>query len=328
MNNKRSTCGYAYNREQYKFCEVMLTTYFTGKVPIKLRVKGLFPSGSNLHDDIENVSLETKYNNTFIKVIDIAKHGLNPNIVYPIQYLLALPAIETNPHDSNFSHDIIFNVYNFLHFLNKHKIEFNYDNLIILANCPDLDNAFWNGFYLTFGAGANGHTPLTSSMIIGHELTHALIQSTCDLEYEAHSGALNESFADVFGVCFEFYIHEIYAGLGWELGSETGFLLRNMKDPHACNQPQVMYDLYYMDPSSFHDNGGVHVNSGIPNHVFYCVQEIIGYKRAFELWIRVMYKLNRYSTFKDFKSTLTLVNQFLGIMDKGKLKEILDSHIY
>lgn len=326
--HSKGVCGYGTIRQQYKFIEVMINTYFTHMVPMKVRVNGLFPSGSRLNDGVGSIVLESRYDKTIIKVIDIQQHNLNPDIIYPMSYLLTLPSIETDPNDKRFEHDIIFNVYNYLHFLNKHKIDFNYEYLIVMANIPDLDNAFWNGSYLSFGNGTAGHTPLTSSMIVAHELTHALTQQVCGLEYEGLSGALNESFSDVFGVCFEFYIHELFSSIGWELGSECGFLLRNMKNPHVCNQPEVMGDCYYIDPSSYHDNGGVHINSGIPNHVFYCIQEIIGYKRAFELWIRTLFKMNRYSQFKDFKSTLILVNQFVQLIEKNKLKEILDRHIF
>lgn len=322
------TCGYSAYKEQYKIIECIINTYYMNSVPLKVRVNGSFPEGSNLNELVNEIVLETKYNNTFIKVIDVQRHNLNPSITYPMSYLLALTSITSDPHVKRFEHDIIFNIYNFLHFLNKHNIQFNYDNLVVLCNIPELDNAFWNGSYLSFGNGTAGHTALTSSMIIAHELTHALIGLTCNLEYEGQSGALNESFADCFGVSFEFYMKETFPSLGFELGTECGLLLRNMKDPHKCQQPEIMYDQYYMDPHSYHDNGGVHINSGIPNKVFYLVQEKIGYKKALELWIRCIYKLKKYSTFIEFKNTIQEVNQFLLVINNKVLKDILDKHIF
>lgn len=327
------TCGFGGHQEQYKLVNVLINTYFTNKVPLKVRVNdsvsnlSRLSSNSRLDDLTDNIVLETRYDKTFIKVIDIQQHSLNPDVVYPMNYLLSLKAVESNPNDKRYEHDIIFNVYNFLHFLNKHKIDFKYENLVVICNIPGLDNAFWNGSYLSFGGGYQNHTPLTSSMIVAHELTHALTQQVCNLEYKGQSGALNESFSDVFGVCFEFYIHELFNTIGWELGTECGLLLRNMKDPYVCQQPKTIFDRYYVDPNDYVDNGGVHINSGIPNHIFYEVQELIGYKKAFELWIRVLFKLNMYSTFKDFKNTLMTVNQFLLIMDRNTLKMILDMHL-
>lgn len=325
-------CGYALSREYYKMVDIILNTCYMSKIPMKIRVKCSMLSSMNLSNNSElclydSILLETKYNNTFIKVIDINEHGLNPDVVYPISYLIGLSAMRTNPNEPNYSHDILFNVYNFIHFLDKHNIEFKYDNMIVVCNIRDLDNAYWNGSYLSFGAGSRGHTPLTSSMIVAHELSHALIQQVSGLEYEGQTGALNESFADIIGVSFEFFIYDHFTKtLGFELGSECGLLLRNMADPHQCQQPQKVGDEYYMSPSCYYDNGGVHINSGIPNHVYYCIEQFIGYKRTFDLFIRVLYKLNRYSTFKDFRQALLLVNSSMNYIDRKKLSDILDEH--
>lgn len=295
-------------------------------VPCKLRVKGQFPSGSNLYETFDNIALESKYNNTLIKVIDVQQHNLSPDVIYPMSYLMSLASVITEPSKINFMHDIIFNCYNYLHFLDKHNVPFRLDTLIVLANVSNMDNAFWNSSYLVFGNGTYNHTALTSSMIVAHELTHALIDSSAPLEYEGLSGALNESFADVFGVCFEFWIHDLYSTLGFELGSETGLLLRNMKDPEICNQPRRVNDSYYIEPSSSYDNGGVHINSGIPNHVFYSIQEAIGWKKAFDLFIRVLFKLTRYSTFKDFKHAIKAVNLNMQFIEAKKLTSIIEEH--
>lgn len=320
-----NNCGFSYHQQQYKLVDVLLETYYLKKVPCKIRIKGNFPSGCNL-TDIESISLESKYNNTLIRVLDIQQYGLNPDIIYPLSYLISLSPVVTNPSEKNFMHDILFNCYNYLHFLDKHGIEFKYDYLIVLANIDNLDNAFWNSSYLSFGNGTYGHTALTSSLIVAHELTHAVIDNIMPLEYQGLSGALNESFSDVFGICYEFYIHELYSNLGWELGSETGLILRNVREPELCNQPRKVKDKYYCEPDSFIDNGGVHINSGIPNHIFYCVQNIIGYKKAFEMWIRTLYKLNRYATFTDFKRALLLVNTSMNYIDRKKLSDVLDEH--
>jgi Zn-dependent metalloprotease len=218
-------------------------------------------------------------------------------------------------------------VYNFLHFLDKNNVPFRYDNLVILANVDNLENAFWNGSYLVFGNGCIGRsTALVCSSIVAHELTHAVIDCCAPLEYEGLSGALNESFADVFGLCYEFYIRELYPSIGWELGSETGLILRNIKEPELCRQPRKVDGMYYIDPNSYEDNGGVHINSGIPNHIFFCIQDIIGYRKAFDFFIRVLFKLNRYATFKDFRNALSGVNSSMGFIQREKLNAILYEH--
>ena len=310
-------CGYYRSREYYKLQDIILNTFYMKKVPCKLRTK--------ICDD--KILLESIYNNTFIKLIDLEDNGLNADIVYPLHYLQSLPSIITDPDTIRYEHDIICNVYHFLEFLNNNKIEFKYDNLIIICNVKDLDNAYWNGFYLTFGNGTSGHSAFTSQMIVGHELSHALIQQINDLEYQGQSGSLNESFADIGGVCYEFYMKEKFSSLGWELGSETGLKLRNMKDPHECNQPMKVNDLYYVNPDSYDDNGGVHTNSGIPNHMFYEIQFHIGYKKAFIFFIKVLRRLNRYSQFKDFANELTFINGIHRFMNDILLLDIIDKHI-
>lgn len=271
--------------------DVILATCYSKNVPMRLR----------RHID-PLVFLESLYENTFIKIIDYNDHDLNENVVYPISYLLSLESIVVNPSTKNFCNDIVFNVYNYLSFLKMYDIQFMYKHLVVIANVPGLDNAYWNGSYLTFGAGCKG-LPLTSSAIVGHELTHAVIQQINNLEYRGHSGALNESYADILGVCFEFYVSERY-GLGWEIGKECNLLLRNMASPEKCSQPSIMYDHFYFNPNSHQDNGGVHINSGIINHIFYKMHEFIGYKKTLSLFIDVIFELLPNSTFHHFKKIM------------------------
>lgn len=294
------------------FSEVMLETNYTGIVPLKLHIT-----------NYSYVLLETFYKDTFIKVID--GNNLNSNIVYPISYLLTKPSIVSFPQNKNYCHDIIFNVYNYLHFLDVNNIIFDYSNILVVANIPGLDNAFWNGSYLVFGAGIWPHNPLTSSMIVGHELTHALIEKTCGLEYKNQSGALNEAICDIFGVSLEFFINNTFSSIGFKLGSECNFLLRNMEAPNSCNQPEFMYDRFYVPENSPNDNGGVHTNSGIINHIYFKIQEIIGHENAFKLFALILTKLSKNSNFQHFKHIMLLNN---SLMAKDKLNEILDRHIF
>ena len=311
--------------------ECVINTCFSKVVPIKIKtfknIVGEGVPGTTGDKELDWVKLETIYNNTFIKVIDVVEHDLNHNLLYPISYLLDLKSIESDPLVKSFSHDIIFNVYNYLQFLEVNNVTMGYRHLIVLANVPDMDNAYWNGRYLTFGSGTKLHTPLTSSAIVGHELTHALIQTVCDLEYQGHSGALNESYADIFGVCYEFYIKEKYQKtLGWEIGKECNFLMRNMKSPHECQQPERMYDLYYFNPNENIDNGGVHTNSGIINHVFFKLQERIGYKKAFNMFVLILYQLLNNSNFHHFRSIFLKVGTRFCNLDV--LVDIMNSHIF
>jgi Zn-dependent metalloprotease len=156
-----------------------------------------------------------------------------------------------------------------------------------------LDNAFWNGAQMCYGDGGGGMIEpgaLTGAIdVIGHELTHGVTQYTANLVYSKQSGALNESFSDVFGSLVKQYSsHESAAQADWLIGegiltpAMDGTALRSMKAPGTAfkydDQPATM--AHYVDlpddGDPRHDNGGVHINSGIPNHAFYLAATALG----------------------------------------------------
>jgi bacillolysin len=138
-------------------------------------------------------------------------------------------------------------------------------------------NAFWNGEQMAYGDG-DGKTCISLSGgldVVGHELTHGVTQFTSNLIYENESGALNESFSDMMGNTIEFYADvrglDPAATPDWLIGEdvilspdvEPGF--RNMGDPQEDADPDHYSELIITTA----DNGGVHSNSGIPNHAYY-----------------------------------------------------------
>ncbi|MCI9889602.1 M4 family metallopeptidase [Micrococcales bacterium 31B] len=166
-------------------------------------------------------------------------------------------------------------------------------NLPLLATVHysrDYDNAFWNGTQMVFGDGDGQiFTVFTSSLsVIGHELAHGFTQYTTNLEYQGQAGALNESISDVFGVMVEQYAAKQSADEAtWLVGAELlaegvkGVALRSMKapgtaydDPNLGKDPQPADMEHYVDTTE--DNGGVHINSGIPNRAFYLAATGIG----------------------------------------------------
>lgn len=130
------------------------------------------------------------------------------------------------------------------------------------------NNAFWNGYYMTYGDG-NGttFTPLTSLDVCGHEIGHAVTTYTANLIYQNESGALNESFSDIFGNSIEF---ENKSNASWKIGEEitpNGSGLRNMEKPKLKGDPDTYKGQYWYSGSG--DNGGVHTNSGVQNYWYY-----------------------------------------------------------
>lgn len=154
----------------------------------------------------------------------------------------------------------------------------------------EYDNAFWNGERMVFGDGdGEVFTRFTGSLsVIGHELTHGVTQFTANLEYRGQSGALNESVSDVFGALVEQHAHtQSSAEASWLIGeglftpAVQGVALRSLKAPGTAYdddvlgkdpQPATMADFVV----TADDNGGVHINSGIPNHAFFLVADALG----------------------------------------------------
>ncbi len=131
------------------------------------------------------------------------------------------------------------------------------------------NNAFWDGQRMTYGDG-NGttFTPLTAIDITAHEIAHGLTSNTSNLAYSNESGALNESFSDIFGVSVEAFANN--NTLNWIIGEDatpSGNGIRNMSNPNAFADPDTYLGTNYYTGTQ--DNGGVHTNSGVQNFWYY-----------------------------------------------------------
>ncbi|MFK0045725.1 M4 family metallopeptidase [Streptomyces sp. NPDC090741] len=183
----------------------------------------------------------------------------------------------------------------------------------------EYNNAFWDGQQMVFGDGDGDiFLDFTVSIdVIGHELTHGVTQYTANLDYHGQSGALNESMSDVFGSLIKQYsLDQTAQDADWLIGAGllgpnvSGVALRSMKAPGTAYdddelgkdpQPATMDD--YVKTSQ--DNGGVHINSGIPNHAFYLVASELGgkaWERAGRIWYDTLTggELASDADFKDF----------------------------
>jgi Zn-dependent metalloprotease len=139
------------------------------------------------------------------------------------------------------------------------------------------DNAFWDGQEMVYGDGQQFHGFAAALDVIAHELTHGVTQFMIPpdgLDYQDQAGALNESWSDVFGsMCKQWSKNETVDAADWLIGDSIvppGWkALRSMSEPGTAfvgdPQPANMKD--YQQTSD--DNGGVHINSGIPNRAFY-----------------------------------------------------------
>ncbi len=196
---------------------------------------------------------------------------------------------------------------------NRQAIDGKGSTIISVIHVTDggqgMDNAFWNGVAMAYGDGNQAFKPLAGALdVAAHEMAHGVIQHTVNLEYKFQSGALNESFADVFGVMVD--------REDWRLGEDvvqTTFFpsgaLRDMADPHnggnSVNdngwQPAHMNE--FLNLTIDQDNGGVHINSGIPNKACQLIGEAIGKDKTEQIYYRVLDAryLNSQSNFVDMR---------------------------
>ena len=179
------------------------------------------------------------------------------------------------------------------------------------------DNAFWDGKQMVYGDGDGDlFNRFTIAIdVIGHELTHGVTQYEASLNYSQQPGALNESMSDVFGSLVKQYsLKQAADQADWIIGAGlltknvNGVGIRSMKapgtaydDPVLGKDPQPAHMKDYVNTTS--DNGGVHINSGIPNHAFYLIATQIGgyaWEKAGQIWyVTLRDKLTSTSNFQD-----------------------------
>jgi len=150
------------------------------------------------------------------------------------------------------------------------------------------DNAFWNGQQMIYGDGQYFQSFTVCLDVVAHELTHGVTQNEAQLVYSGQSGALNESISDVFGSLVKQWSKNQTAdqadwliGAGLFTSAVYGQALRSMANPGtAYDDPAIGKDPQPSDMSGYvdttDDNGGVHINSGIPNRAFYLASMSLG----------------------------------------------------
>ncbi len=278
----------------------------------------------------------------------------------PVGAVWTIDAFNTSPQNNNFNYDHVKSNtssfsgqetavsahYNggqaYLYYKNRHNrqsINGEGGNIVSLINIADEDgsslgNAFWNGVAIFYGNGGSQFKPLAKGLdVAGHEMSHGVIQSTANLTYQGESGALNESFADVFGSMID--------RDDWLIGEDVvnpeyfpSGALRSMKDPHNGAstgqvqngwQPRVYSEKY----TGTQDNGGVHINSGIPNWAFYkfATSSSVGKDKAEKVYYRALTKyLTKSSQFIDCRlAVVKAANDLYGSSVADAAKAAFDA---
>jgi Zn-dependent metalloprotease len=193
----------------------------------------------------------------------------------------------------------------------------------------DYDNAGWDGKQMIYGDGDGVYfNRFTLAIdVIGHELTHGVTEYEAALEYHDQPGALNESMSDVFGTLVkQWKAKETVKKADWLIGEGLftkkvkGKALRSMSapgtaydDPGLGKDPQPGDMKHYVKTTE--DEGGVHINSGIPNHAFYLTaMELGGYawERAGKIWYVTLRDALRPNA--SFANTAKRTYQIAGVL--------------
>ncbi|PWW25059.1 thermolysin metallopeptidase-like protein [Geodermatophilus normandii] len=197
------------------------------------------------------------------------------------------------------------------------------------------NNAFWNGQVMVFGDGDGIiFTDFTASLdVIAHELTHGVTEHTAGLVYHNQSGALNESMSDVIGVLVkQWSLRQTADEADWLIGAEVftpgieADALRSLAAPGQAYdnellgkdpQPAHMRDYVQLPDTDEGDNGGVHINSGIPNKAFHFTAVGIGgyaWEAAGHIWYESLRASTATTDFQEFAdTTFTKAGELYGI---------------
>lgn len=157
---------------------------------------------------------------------------------------------------------------------NRNSINGEGGNIKAVVRVGNMDNAFWSFSEKAMYFG--DVRPYAASLdVVGHELTHGVVQFSAGLVYELQPGALNEAFSDIFGEMVE---ARRDGQPDWKLGSGLDFVLRDFKNPGSRQYggkpyPKKMSEFFDLPNDGDSDYGGVHINSSIINHAFYLLAE-------------------------------------------------------
>ena len=205
------------------------------------------------------------------------------------------------------------------------------------SSSEDAENAAWIGErqQMIYGDGGQIFKPLAYGLdVVGHEFTHGITDGTAGLIYEGQSGALNESYSDVFAAMID-------RG-NWTLGEQVvksppfpAPILRNLQDPSlggrynpnnplaGVGQPTTMREYANLPLSRRADNGGVHINSGIPNYVAYLVAQSLGREKTEQIYYRTLTQyLTPDADFGDAaRATVRAAQELYGANDANTVRD-------
>ncbi|MBW8876818.1 MAG: M4 family metallopeptidase [Acidobacteria bacterium] len=205
-------------------------------------------------------------------------------------------------------------------------------NCVRAAGVQEWRNAAWIGTQMVYGqreVGGKMRSYAVARDVVAHEMFHGVTERTARLDYVGESGALNESYSDIFGILIANSHQPDVAQWDWQIGEDldgTGLPLRDLSAPERCGQPAHRKDYKEMPRTAAGDWGGVHTNSGIHNKA---AHNLLTAKRngapmldsatvAKLFYVTLTEQLSRTSAFVDSRRGLELVARSLFRNDAGR----------
>jgi len=258
-------------------------TMFSGTIP---NANGMIISYTNNNGDVDNAFSPKPFssqNNSWSDAASVSSQ-YNTGLIY--EYY-------KNTHSRNSIDDKGMDMITVLH---------------VTQGGKSIDNAWWNGKFVTLGDGDQITTPWSGALdFMAHEFTHGVVTFTVDLVYKFQSGALNEAFAD-WGGCM---VDRNNWTLGEAIAKKSFFptgCVRDMANPHNGGTqgdnvwlPAHMNE--FMDLTVDKDNGGVHYNCGIINKATYLIGTAITKEKLEKIYYRVLNNkyINKEAKFIDMR---------------------------
>jgi Zn-dependent metalloprotease len=246
-----------YNNLQYEYETGTAVTLYHDTVQI---VTEHFPGGFRLREVRDGVVIMTLDANNKTGLKDATDFTDTDNFWNNVNARL-----DETATDVHWSTEMTYDYYKQVH--HRNSIDNKGMDIISLAHIGvNYANAYWNGAFMSYGDG-NNRNPFTRVQIVGHELTHGVTQHTAALIYAYESGALNESFSDIFGMSIGYWAGSTNpdGSMIWKIIS------RDLADPNSTHQPDTYKGKYWKTGGA--DNGGVHTNSQVQNHWYYILCE-------------------------------------------------------
>jgi Zn-dependent metalloprotease len=213
-------------------------------------------------------------------------------------------------------------------------------NCVVADESPDgrqWRNAAWVGTQMVYGQRAvdGGLRSYAVALdVVAHEIFHGVTGATARLEYVGETGALNESYSDIFGILISNFAEPDISRWNWEMGEEldgTGIPIRDFSEPRRRNQPDHMRDFRHLPNDRQHDSGGVHFNSGIHNKAAFNLitsRDSHGVflftptSLAALFYLALSQYLSRTSLFSDSRAAIELVAQTLFRTDAQRADKL------